>query len=394
MVHYDPFSDEIMKQDPSPIYKQLRDEAPAYHLERFDAWVLSRFADIWKASADVKSFSAAQGTTSSHVLTKVQPVTPMINLMDPPEHTQLRSAMRSYFAAPEVAKLEPMIRELVTKCIDEAIAKGRMDVMGDLSSQVAVTVACAINGLPVEDGPMLNELVWRFFKREEGIDGMTPDGLAALDEMGAYFYGQAVKRRSAPSTDDVLGQLTQIEIGGEKLSEEAIASHLSMLIIGGAETFPKTFANIVRRLAEHPAQRAECVADPSLIPDACPEGLRFDMPTQFLCRVVIRPVEFHGETFQEGQPVLFLYPSANHDEREFENPDVFDIHRKPPRILSFGFGPHSCLGINVARLEGKICLEELLKRIPEYELDLEHSERLVTDFVQGFWSLPITFQAG
>lgn len=394
MVQYDPFSDEIMKGDPLPIYKQLRDEAPVYHLERFDAWVLSRFEDIWKASGDVKSFTAAQGTTSSHVLTKVQPVTPMINLMDPPEHSKLRGAVRSYFAAPEVAHMEGMIRELITKCIDDRIGEGSMDVMGDFSSRVAVTVACAINGLPVEDGPMLNELVWRFFKREEGIDGMTPDALAALDEMGAYFYGQAVKARSEPPKDDVLGQLARVEIDGEKLSNEAIASHLSMLIIGGAETFPKTFANIVRRLWEHPDQRAQCVANPELIPDAYTEGLRFDMPTQFLCRVVKRAVEFRGKQMTEGQPVLFLYPSGNRDEREFENPDVFDIHRKPKRILSFGFGPHSCLGVNVARLEGKLCLEALLKRIPQYDVQLDQAERLVTDFVQGYWSLPITFDAG
>jgi len=391
MVKYDPFSDEVMKQDPLPIYKQLRDEAPAYYLAEFDAWALSRFEDVWKASADIKHFTATKGTTSAHLLTKVQPPSPMINLMDPPQHSKLRSQLRGYFAAPEVAKMEPMIRGLATKCLDEKVGTGRMDVMADLSSQVAVTVACSINGLPVEDGPMLNDLVWRFFAREEGTEGMTADGLAALDEMGAYFYGQVVKRRNEGLGEDVLSELIKVEIDGERLPDEAIASHLSMLIIGGAETFPKTFANLVRRLGEHPDQRRKCVENPDLIPDAYNEGLRYDMPTQFLMRETTADVEFHGKTFRPGQPVLFLYHSANHDEREFPDPDSFDIERRPKRIASFGYGPHSCLGVNVARLEGKICTEELLKRIPEYEVQLDEAERLVTDFVQGYWSLPITF---
>jgi cytochrome P450 len=165
-----------------------------------------------------------------------------------------------------------------------------------------------------------------------------------------------------------------------------------MLIIGGSETFPKVFANCMRWLGEHPEQRAECVADPGLIPDAFIEVLRFDMPTQFLCRSLKKDVPIHGKTMKTGQPVLFLYPSANRDPREFENPDRFDIHRRPPRILSFGQGTHLCLGIHAAKLEGRICLEETLKRIPDYEVDFAGAERLVTDFVQGYASLPVTFE--
>ena len=390
MVEYDPFSEEVMR-DPMPIYKQMRDEAPAYYSEKWDCWALSRFADIWKASADIKHFTATKGTTSAHLLTKVQPVTPMLNLMDPPEHSKLRSTMRAYFAAPEVAPLEQMIRQMARDGLEAARDAGSMDVMSGYSSPIAVTVACKVNGLPVEDGPLLNDLVWRFFGREEGIQGMTPDGLAAFGEMDAYFRQLIGERRRNPGPDSVLQTLLEIELGGEKLDDSAISSHLAMLIIGGSETFPKTFANIVRRLGEYPDQRAECTADPSLIPDAFTEGLRYDMPTQFLCRSVTKDVEFHGQTMKPGQPVLFLYPSGNHDEREFENPDVFDIHRKPARIMSFGYGAHSCIGINVARLEAKVCLEELLAAAPDYQLDMDNAERLVTDFVQGYAKFPITF---
>lgn len=391
MVEYNPFSDEVVKGDPLPIYKQLRDEAPAYYLEQYDTWALSRFEDIWKASADMKNLTAAAGTTSAHLLTKVQPVTPMINNMDAPDHTRLRSSFRKPFAAPEVAKLEPMIRKIAGDRLDAKRDEGGLDVIHDMTAHVAVTVACTISGLPAEDGPYLNDLVWRFFKREEGHDGATEAGMAAMAEMFEYFHGQIAARRAGSPKEDVLQTLLEFEQDGERLDDDALASHLAMLIIGGSETFPKTFASIVRRLAEHPDQRRQVVEDPALIPDAYNEGLRYDMPTQFLMRQVKRPCSFGGADMQPGQGVMFLYHSGNHDEREFPDPDRFDILRRPPRILSFGYGPHSCLGVNVARLEGRVCLEELLSRHPEYEVDLDGAERLLTEFVQGFWKLPITF---
>lgn len=389
MVQYDPFSAEVMN-DPHPVYARLREEAPVYHLEKFGAWALSRFEDVWNCSMD-RRFSAAKGTTSAHLLTKVQPVTPMLNVMDPPQHTQLRARMRDFFVPNKVRALEPTIRQLAADCLDAVRDRGRVDVMNDFASQVATKIACTINGIPLEDGDMLNDLVQRFFKREPGVEGMTPDGLAAMEEMFGYFVGILQKRRAEPR-DDVVSMLTQVEIDGEKIDDMAGASHLSMLIIGGSETFPKVFANLVRRLGEHPDQRAEVVADPSLAPDAFHEGVRYDMPTQFLCRSLLEPVELHGVTMQADDPVLFLYTSANRDPREFENPDTFDIHRKAQRILSFGHGTHLCLGIHVAKAEGRVCLEEMLKRMPEYELDMGSAERLVTDFVQGYASFPVTFQ--
>lgn len=393
MFRYDPFADEIVNGDPLPIYKRLRDEAPAYYLEEFDTFALSRFADIWQASADLKHLTAAKGTSSAHLLTKVQPVTPMINNMDAPDHTRLRSEFRRSFAAPEVAKLEPLIRRIAREKLADALPSGRMDVIHDFAAHVAVSVACTISGLPAEDGPFLNALVWRFFQREEGVRGMTEAGLAALAEMFAYFHEQIALRRRGPARDDVLQKLLEFEQDGKPLDDDALASHLSMLIIGGSETFPKTLATIVLRLAEHPEQRRLCCENPALIPDAYNEGLRYDMPTQFLMRQVKRPVEFAGTKMREGQNLMFLYHSGNHDEREFPDPDRFDVLRRPPRILSFGYGPHSCLGVNVARLEGRVCLEELLARAPAYAVDEAGTERLRTEYVQGYWKLPIFFEA-
>ena len=391
MVKYNPFSEEVMN-DPLPVYARLREEAPVYYMEEYDAWVLSRFEDIWNCSMDADHFSAAEGTTSSHLLTKVQPVTPMLNMMDPPQHTALRSKIRLHFQPAAIRKLEPTVREIASSCLDAALARGELDVIGDLAQEVATKVACLISGIPLEDGDMLNDLVKRFFRREPGVDGMTEDGLAAMNEMFAYFIGQSHAKRKDTDANDVISLLNDFELDGEKLDDMSIASHISMFIIGGSETFPKVFANLIRRMGEHPDQRAECAADPTLIPDAFLEGVRYDMPTQFLCRMITKDLELGGQTLKAGQPILYLYLSANRDPREFENPDVFDIHRKAPRILSFGHGTHLCLGIHGAKMEGKVCLEELLKRIPEFDLAMDRADRLVTDFVQGYASFPITFK--
>ncbi len=388
-VQYNPFSEEVM-HDPTPVYKQLRAEDPVHYIEEYDAWALSKFEDIWTASMDTNHFTATKGTTSSHLLSKVQPVTPMINLMDPPQHTKLRAVVRDHFNPAKIAKFEPVIREIATQAIDGAIERGGMDAMGDMASKVSVTVACLVTGIPLEDASMMNDWVWRFFGREPGVDGMTQDGLAAMNDMFAYFNQISQARKKEGSTrGDVIDLLNEIEIDGNKLDDMSIASHISMFIIGGSETFPKTFATTIQRLGEHPDQRADLAANPDLIPQGYVEALRYDMPTQFLCRVVTEDVEIRGKKLKPGQTLMFLYPSGNRDEDEFDDPDRFDVRRNPPRVLSFGAGTHMCIGIHAAKLEGRVLLEEVLKRIPDYQLDIPHAERLVTEFVQGYTSFPI-----
>jgi cytochrome P450 len=165
-----------------------------------------------------------------------------------------------------------------------------------------------------------------------------------------------------------------------------------MFLIGGAETFPKTFASAVLRFWEHKDQRAAMVKDPALIPEAYREALRYDMPTQFLMRKVIQPVTYHDKTMQPGQNLAFLYPSANRDPREFDEPDRFDIRRAAPRILSFGHGTHLCIGQHFARMEAKLCIKTLLDWAPEYEVRADQLVRLKTEFVQGWESMPVAFE--
>jgi hypothetical protein len=391
-VDYDPFSEQVMR-DPYPVYARLRAEAPCYHVAKWDCWALSRFEDVWQASMDAESYSTAKGTTAAHLLTKVQPVTPMLNLMDPPRHTQLRSRIRNFFMPARVNALEPRIRAFVEEAFGPVLERGEADLFQEVAQRISVKVACLANGFPVEDGDMLNGLVQRFFAREEGVQGMTPDGLAAMNEMFAYFGELIRKRRANPSAEgSAIDTVLEIEIDGRRFTDEEAASHLSLFLIGGAETFPKVFSSAVYLLHKHPQQRAECVRDPGLIPDAFHETLRYDMPTQFLCRTLKRDVRLHGETMRTGRPVLFLYPSANRDEREFPDPDRFDVRRRAPRILSFGHGIHACIGAHFARLEGRLALEHLLRHFPDYEVEEAKLERIRTEFVQGWATMPVRFR--
>jgi cytochrome P450 len=392
-VEYDPFSDEVL-DDPNPVYARLRREAPVYHLEKYDAYALARFQDIWDVSSDPVAYSVRRGTSAPQLLSKVLPPFPNLNHMDPPQHTALRKDVWQYFSPRAVLVYEDRLRRAVLAKLDELLPSGRFDVMNDLAFPVSAKMACIAMGFPEEDSDGLVSLVQRFFGREQGVVGMGPKAMAAYAEMEAYLQELARTRIEQGVTPDnpVDTLLAAPEIDDEVPSLETRASHLMLLLTGSTETFPKTFASALFRLWQHPDQRAEVTADLSLVPDAYDEVLRYDMPTQFLCRMTLREVEISGVRIPKDRPVLMLYPSGNRDELEFDEPDRFDIHRRAERILTFGHGVHRCLGIHFAKLEGRVMLTELLRAVPDYEVDVPSSERLRTEFVQGFAVLPIEFQ--
>jgi len=392
MVDYHPFAADV-QEDPHPVYARLREEDPCFYLAEWDTYFLSRFDDIWSASMDPHSYSTAQGTTTAQLVTKVQPLTPMLNTLDPPFHTAFRSAVIGYFTPGHVKRLEPQIAKFVDDAFAEVRDSRECDVFNQFAAKVSVKVACLANGFPLEDSDMLNDLVWRFFARAEGVTGMTPDGVNAMLELFAYFHALIAKRRAAGANEEnVVDLVCRFEKDGKRFSADDAASHLSMFIIGGAETFPKTFASAVHRLAQHPEQRAWLVKDSSLIPDAYREVLRYDMPTQYLMRKIVKPVRFHGKECAPGSNVAFLYPSANRDRREFANPDMFDVRRKSPRILSFGHGVHLCIGQHFAKTEAKLCIEKLLSFAPKYVVQAEKLKRLRTEFVQGWATMPVAWR--
>ena len=245
-------------------------------------------------------------------------------------------------------------------------------------------------GLPVEDGPTLYSYVNRFFHREPGTDGMTEDGMAAMVELGSHLSELIRHHRKHPLDADVLmNAYLNAEFDGKPLSDANIASQMSTLVIGSTDSFPKIFASFALELFRNPDQRAQLIADPTLIPNAFREGLRYGMPTQCLGRTVTKEVQIHGETMKPGQGVLFLFRSANRDEREFEDPDRFDIHRKSKRILTFGHGNHACLGTHIAALEGETSIRALLHHMPEYVVDESRLKILKSEFVTGIVGMPV-----
>ncbi|NRA10225.1 MAG: cytochrome P450, partial [Myxococcales bacterium] len=258
---------------------------------------------------------------------------------------------------------------------------------------VSARVACIAVGFPEEDAELLVDLVQRIFRRRDDVEGMPPDAMAAFQEAETYLRELTKSRlaRGVEADNPVNALLAVPEIDREAPSADTRASHLMLMLTGSTETFPKTFASALYRLWQHPEQRTQLVADPELIPGAFAEALRYDMPTQFLCRTLLCDVEMRGVKMREGCPLLLLYPSGNRDPREFDEPDHFDIHRRPERILSFGHGLHRCLGAHFAKLEGRVLLEEMLARVPDYTVDEAHIHRERTEFVQGFRHLPIDF---
>ena len=392
MIDYDPFSDAVL-EDPYPAYRELREQSPVHYVEKYDCWALARFDDIWRVSSDGDRFSVRQGTSAPQLLSKVLPVFPNLNHVDPPHHTELRGDLWRFFTPRAVARFEDRLRALTRERLEALRPAGGFDVMGELAFPVSSRMACIMVGFPEEDADELIELVRRFFRREDDVKGMTDDGMAAYEEMNVYLQ-DLTRRRIASGdlghspVDTLIGRET---LDGERPSVEVRGSHLMLMLLGSTETFPKTFANALYRLAEHPDQRAEVVADPALVPHAFDEALRYDAPTQFLCRTTLCDVEIGGVSIREGRPILMLFPSGNRDDREFSEPDVFDIHRRAQRVLTFGSGIHRCMGSHFAKLEGRVLLEEMLRAFPDYEIDASgvHQER--TEFVRGFSKLPVRF---
>jgi cytochrome P450 len=390
LVDYNPLMPDVMK-DPLPIYRQLRDEAPAYYVEEFDCWALSRFEDIWQQSADNDSYSAAQrGTTPAHLITKQQDVFPSVNMMDPPEHVRNRALISGAFKPRRVAGMAPAVEKIVMRHAEKLVPGADVDLVADFIGKIAMEVSCLLLGLPVEDADEVYAYVNRFFARAPGRAGMTEDGISAAAELNTYLETLIEIRRSRPTDDDVLlNAYLNARFDGAPIPDDNIASQMATLVIGSTDSFPKIFAAFALELARHPDQRKQLITDPNLIPNAFREGLRYGMPTQFLGRTVTKPVNLHGKTFEPGQAVLFLFPSANRDDREFEDPDRFDIHRESRRILTFGHGNHSCLGTHIAALEGEIATRALLDRMPDFEVDESRIERLESEFVSGVIGLPI-----
>ena len=274
MIHYTPFLPEAIA-DPYPIYRRLLEEEPAYYIEEYEGWALSRFDDVWRAMEDPATWSSACGTTAAQAISKVEPPVPSINQLDTPDHTRLRRAVRGPFTKNRVAALEAEIRALVRACLDRAAQAGEIDAVRELADPVAAFAACRLLDLPIEDAPLLVGWVHRYTRNDPEDLGRSADALAASREMNAYLAEFARGwRRSPRRSGAVVEAFLAFEIGGRRLEDLEIASHMQTLLIGGTDTTPKGVGAALLRLHQHPEQRARLAREPARIPAAFTEVLR------------------------------------------------------------------------------------------------------------------------
>ncbi|MGZ4802359.1 MAG: cytochrome P450 [Acidimicrobiia bacterium] len=404
MVRFDPYSYEH-HEDPYPTYRRLRDEAPAYLDPDRGFWALSRHDDVRAAIDDWPTFSSTGGITLER---RTRDVEPMLIEMDPPRHTELRALVSRAFTPRRVADLEDPIRELARDLAGTFVPGESVDVIEAFAGKLPMAVISVMLGVPPEVQEQLREWSDAMLHREEGSSDLTPAGLDGATRLYGYFGDVIADRRRHPS-DDLVSALVAAEEDaaggrqsdsdrafalqgtgtGRSLSPGEVLGFCFLLLIAGNETTTKLLGNAIFWLDAFPDQRARLLADPSLIPAAVEETLRYDTSTQALARELTRDVEIHGVTLPAGRKGLLLFGSANRDERRWDDPDRFDIARNPAGHLAFGHGIHHCLGAPLARLETRVALEVLLPVLGEYRVDATDAVRVHSSNVRGFARLPV-----
>ena len=390
MVRYNPYAYEV-HEDPYPVYRRLRDEAPLYRNHEIGFAALSRHTDVLAAIRDTESYSNANGVSLEPTATNPGAQGVMSFLaMDPPRHTRMRSLVSSGFTPRRVSNLEPRIRELTTLHIDRFIESGKCDFIADFAGKLPMDVISELVGVPEPDRDMLRTWADTVVHREEGMLDVPPAGMEAAAQLVNYFQGLITEHEKHP-TDDLTSALLVAEIDGDRLTAEDVLPFLFLMIIAGNETTTKLLGNALYWIERNPDQRARLRADPGLIPNWVEETLRYDNSTQMLARTVTRDVELHGDKLCAGERVALLIGSANRDERVWEDPERFDLHRSTNASLSFGQGAHFCLGAALARLEARVALEEVQRRLPDFAIKSEGIQRVHSINVRGFAALPIEF---
>jgi cytochrome P450 len=390
-MEYNPFSRET-QSNPFPVYQWLRDEAPVYHNPDIGFYALTRFEDVLRAHLDVGTYKSSFGITIEG-LDLGQDL--LIN-KDDPEHKVHRKLVSRVFTPRAIDNLEPSIRRAAGVILDEARERGELDIVSDFSAALPMLVIAELLGVPADIRTQLRAQSDRVLTAQEATANPSApnDAYAALAEMRETLADTVAKHAANPG-DDVLSLLVTSTVtdddGNEvQLTQPQVIDRLLEMIVAGHETTAKLIANGVVALSWYPDQRAELVADRSLIPGAVEEMLRWDPPSHYQGRWVTEPVTLHGCTIPADSRVILVTGAANHDHRIFADPELFNIHRKIDRHVGFGFGAHLCIGAALARLETVIAFDELLTRFPNYELS-GPIVRTYSSNVRGLAHLPIAF---
>jgi cytochrome P450 len=390
-VDLNPFSWEF-HEDPYPTYRWLREHAPVYRNDALDFWALSRFADVQPALLDWQTYSSAEGTLVERMDPRMFELTPMMIFLDPTKHERFRKLVSRAFTPRRIAALEPFIRATAVRLLDELRERGGGDFVHDLSMPLPMEVIFTLLGVPEADREQLRHWMDVALERDRDTPVIPPRAMEASANLVRYWYQLQGDLRRRPN-DGLISGLMDAEVeaddgGMTRLSEGEIAGFCALIGAAGNETVTKLLASACVLFARHPDQYAQVLADPGIIPDAVEEALRYTSPSQYQGRTVMRDVEWYGETIPKGGRVLLLTGSANRDEREFRDPDRFDVRRRPETHVALGYGIHFCLGASLARMESRVALEEFAKRFPRYEVDESRCVRVHMSNVHGYESVP------
>jgi cytochrome P450 len=386
---YSPY-DYAIHEDPYPTYVRLRAEAPVFYNAELDFYALSRHADVLAAFRDIDHFSNANGVSLDPAAYGPDAHRFMSLLaMDPPRHTRMRSIAGKSFTPRRVAAMEDRIRQIALEHLDPALESGSFDFVGDFAGRLPMDVISELVGVPVSDRVEVRRLADQLVHREEGMNDVPAEGLEAAIHLFGYYADMVADRRQH-ERDDLTWSLLQVEVDGDRLTDDEVISFLFLLVVAGNETTTKLLGNAWYWGWRNPHQVAKPLADPARVPDWVEETLRYDTSTQMLLRVTRQPITVQGVDIDEGKRVLLLVGSANRDEAVFADADAYDLDRSTQDMISFGGGRHFCMGAALARMEARIALSELASRVASYEIDVEGMQRVHSINVRGLAALPTT----
>ena len=388
-MELNPFSYEF-HEDPYPYYKRLRDQAPVYRSP--DGWyALSRYADVLEASQQPLLYSSAEGTTLETIDTSS--ILPMMIFMDPPRHDVQRKLVSRAFTPRAVNDLEDFARATADEFLDALGERGGGDFVEEFSAVLPMNVIMELIGVPKADRNHVRHLMDATLDRIETPPYIPDHAFEAMVSVTEYWFDLVAAKREHPD-EGLMSRLCAVEVddgdgdGPARLTDAEVAGFCSLIGSAGTETLTKLLANAVVLFQRSPEQWQKVLDDPGRIPDGVEETLRFWPPSQYQGRVLTDDVELHGVEIPTGSRVLLLTGAANHDEREYERPDDFDIDRNTHLAVGFGHGLHFCLGAALARMEGRVGIEEFARRFPRYEIDEARVTRVHMSNVHGFSSVP------
>lgn len=387
--HYD----HALQDDPYPTYARLREEAPLYHNEEHDFWVISRHKDVREAFRSDEAYSNKMGVTLDKSAWNSNAHIVMSFLgMDAPQQTRLRKLVSSGFTPRRVAEMEPRIAKISADYLDRALAMGdEFDWIRDFAGKFPMDVISEMLGVPQADRDEVRRLADLLVLREDGLRDVPQAGMDASMEMFGYFSNLLAERKASPE-DDLVTALMHAEDEGDRMTDGELTAFLFLMVVAGNETTTKLLGNAVASISRHPGQRADVFADPELVAPWIEETLRFEASSQLLARQTVEDVTIDDVTCPAGSQILFNIGAANHDDEVFTDAEVFDVHREKNELaqhIAFGGGRHFCLGANLARLEATIALKQLIERCSSIEPNYDETKRFYSSNVRGYASLPV-----